>query len=936
MVENEKYIVEGMTCASCSSHVDKAVRKVNGVKDVTVNLLTNSMIVTYDSPANNMLIEKAVSDSGYKVYLEKATAKKEVDDVQDNETKKLLKILVSSFVLLVPLFYISMGSMMNWNIGILADHPFLLAMIELVISSIIILLNKRFFISGFKALLHKAPNMDTLVALGTGVSYLYSILMMFMMAYYVHMNQTMEEYHQLMHYSMNLAFETSGMVPTLITIGKTLESFSKGKTTSAIKELLDLAPKKACVIKDGKEEIVDVEQVKENDVLLVKPGESFPVDGEIIEGVSSINESALTGESMPIDKSVGDKVQAATININGVLKIKATKVGSDTTIQHIVEMVKNASSTKTKISRIADKVSGVFVPIIMLIALLVFVFWLVLGSDFVKVNVSNDTTLTYALSKGVSILVIACPCALGLATPVAIMVGSGKGARNGILFKTASALEETGKVDFVVLDKTGTITKGEPEVREISTNNRDFLLKVAYGLEINSEHPLSRAIVSKCQELNVEEIQMKDVKAIPGKGIEGSFEGVIYYAGNSTLMNELSLLNSFWNDVFINYANEGMTPLFFASEKTILGVIAVSDVIKEDSIKAIDELKKMGIIPVMLTGDNKRTSNAIAKEIDLQYFVSDVLPEGKQEVIKKLQKYGKVMMVGDGINDSIALTQADIGIAIGAGSDIAIDSADVVLMKSTLKDAVAAIRLSRHTLTNIKENLFWAFFYNIIMIPIAAGVFSATNIEWLVKMKPWYGALMMAFSSVTVCLNALRINLFDIYNIKKDKRHKKVDFSKDLFIDFNNAVNEESENTYIVKIEGMMCSNCEKHVKEALESIKNIKVIEVSHLRKQAIIEATDIDENKIREVVKNIGYEVVEISHKNKLKERKMTKTLKIEGMMCKHCVMHVKEALSKVDGVKDVNVSLENKNAVVELDKDVDDSVFKEVIKKAGYEMK
>lgn len=935
MVENEKYVVTGMTCASCSSHVDKAVRKVNGVKDVTVNLLTNSMIVTYDNPATSSMIEKAVSDSGYEAHLEKGDDKKEnTEDIQDDETKKLLKILISSFIILVPLFYISMGSMMNWNIGILQDHPFLLAMIELVLSSIIIVLNKRFFISGVKALVHKAPNMDTLVALGTGVSYLYSILMMFMMSYYVHMNQSMEEYHQLMHYSMNFAFETSGMVPTLITIGKTLESYSKGKTTSAIKSLLDLAPKKACVIKGDKEEIVDVEEVKENDLLLVKPGESFPVDGEIIEGISTVNESSLTGESMPIDKSAGDKVQAATININGVLKIKATRVGNDTTLQHIVEMVKNASSTKTKISRIADKVSGVFVPIIIVLALIVFIFWLALGADFVHANVSNETTLTYALSKGISILVIACPCALGLATPVAIMVGSGKGARNGILFKTASALEETGKVDFVVLDKTGTITKGQPEVRDIVSDNRDLLLKVAYGLEKNSEHPLSRAIVSKCKELNIEKFQMLDVMALPGKGIKGQYENTIYYAGNSTLMKELNLLNSKWNDISITYADKGMTPLFFSSENEILGIILVSDVIKEDSIKAIDELKKMGVIPVMLTGDNNRTAKAIAKEINIEYYVSDVLPEGKQEVIKKLQQYGKVMMVGDGINDSIGLTQADIGTAIGAGSDIAIDSANVVLMKSTLLDAVAAIRLSRHTLTNIKENLFWAFFYNIVMIPIAAGVFSTTNIEWLVKMKPWYGALAMAFSSVSVCLNALRINLFDIYNINRDKKHKKIEFPKDVFDSFN-STQADSSDEFLIKIEGMMCSNCERHVKDALENIKGIKVEKISYKDKVAIIKADKINEDEIKEVISKASYEVVDIGHKIK-EENNMTKTLKIEGMMCKHCVMHVEEALKKVDGVKNVTVSLENKNAVVELENDVDDSVFKEVIKKAGYEMK
>lgn len=931
MVENEKYCVEGMTCASCSSHVDKAVRKVRGVKDVTVNLLTNSMIVTYDTPANHIAIEKAVSDSGYKAYLEKENKNKgKIEDTQDNETKKLLKILIFSFIFLVPLFYISMGSMMGWNIGVLDSHPFLLGIIELIISSIIMLINKRFFIFGTKALIYKAPNMDTLVALGAGVSYLYSILMLIMMSLYVHMGMTMEEYHQVMHYSMNLAFETSGMVPTLITIGKTLESYSKGKTTSAIKSLINLAPKKACVIKDNKEEIVDVEEVKIDDILLVKPGESIPVDGIIIDGITSINESALTGESMPVDKTVGDKVSQATININGVLKIKATRVGNDTTLKKIIELVKNASSTKTKISRIADKVSGVFVPVIMSIAVIVFIFWFVLGKDFVTNNVSNDTTLTYALSKGVSILVIACPCALGLATPVAIMVGSGKGAKNGILFKTASALEETGKVDFVVLDKTGTITKGQPEVRDIISNDKDNLLKIAYGLEKNSEHPLSKAIVNKAKELSVENIEMSDVQAIPGKGIKGIYNGITYYAGNSKLMSEHSLLDSKWIDVSNEISNNGKTPLFFASEKEIIGIISVSDVIKDDSKKAIEEFKKMGVTPIMLTGDNRLTASAIASEIGIEYFVSDVLPSGKQEVIKELQKYGKVLMVGDGINDAIALTQADIGMAIGAGSDIAIDSANVVLMKSSLLDCSASIRLSRHTLTNIKENLFWAFFYNIIMIPIAAGVFSATNIEWLVKMKPWYGAAAMAFSSVSVCLNALRINLFNIYNVNKDKKHKTIKLPKDIF---KENKNELDDNNTIISIDGMMCDMCVKHVKTALNFLENINVKEVSLEKNQAIISG-DIKEDKIKEVIEKAGYKV-----KNIYKERevnKMTKTLKIEGMMCKHCVMHVEEALKKVDGVTSVKVSLENKNAVVELSKDVDDSTFKEVIEKAGYEMK
>lgn len=931
MVENEKYDVEGMTCASCSSHVDKAVRKVQGVKDVNVNLLTNSMVVTYDSPATSASIEKAVEDSGYHAHLQKGRKEeKEEDDLQDWETKKLVEILIASFVLLVPLFYISMGSMMGWNIGVLATHPFLLGLLELILSSIILLINRRFFVSGFKALAHGGPNMDTLVALGTGVSYIYSIFMMIMMSLYVHMGSTMEEYHQLMHYSMNLAFETSGMVPTLITIGKTLESYSKGKTTSAIKALVNLTPKKACVLRDGKEEIIDASLVQVGDVVLVKPGESIPVDGTILSGDSSVNESALTGESMPRDVTVGSKVSAATINVNGVLKIKTTHIGNDTTFQQIIEMVKTAASTKTNISRIADKVSGVFVPVIMSIAIIVFVFWFVFGKDFVQVNDPDDTILTYALAKGVSILVIACPCALGLATPVAIMVGTGKAAKNGILFKTASAMEETGKVDFVVLDKTGTITKGLPEVRDIVSDDKKSLLKLAYGLEKNSEHPLSKAIVRKAEDDGLMPDTFDHVQAIVGKGIQGIKEGKLFFAGNYALVKEKSKPDEAYLEKSLEYSRKGMTPLFFMDEEKILGIIAVSDVIKEDSKKAIEEFSRMGVVPVMLTGDNKETALSIAKEVGITHVVSDVLPDGKQEVIRKLQTKGKVLMVGDGINDAVALTQADIGMAIGAGSDVAIDSADVVLMKSTLMDAVASIRLSRHTLTNIKENLFWAFFYNIIMIPIAAGVFSASGIEWLVKMKPWYGALAMAFSSVSVCLNALRINLFDPYNSKKDRHHKKVELEDGLLVQ-----QEYSKEEMIVGIKGMMCENCVCHVRKALESIEGIDVVDVSLKDNQAKVTGDKINVDEIRKTVSKAGYEVVEIKTFKEKENNIMTKTLKIEGMMCKHCVMHVKEALEKMDGVIKADVSLEKKEAVVTCDKEIDTAQFKKVIEEAGYKL-
>lgn len=864
MTENEKYHVIGMTCAACQAHVDKAVRRVDGVKEVSVNLLTNSMLVTYDSPANHQTIESAVSKAGYKAICESKNGDKvshNEGQQEDDETKKLFFILLMSFILLIPLVYISMGYMLDWPIGILSTRPFLIGLIEMVLSGIILLINRRFFISGFKSLIHGSPNMDTLVALGSGVAFLYSSILMFVMAFYVSGSMTEHDMHQIMQISMNLCFETTGMVPTLITIGKTLESYSKGKTTNAIKSLLKLAPKTAHVLRNEEEFTVSVDEVSLQDTLIVKPGETIPVDGIVLEGISSVNESALTGESMPIDKTTGDKVSAATINLNGVLKVKPTRIGSDTTLNQIIEMVKTASGTKTKISRVADRVSGVFVPVIIAISILIFTFWLIFGKDFVAANSSSETTLTYAISKAIAVLVIACPCALGLATPVAIMVGSGKGAKNGILFKTASSLEETGKVSFVVLDKTGTLTKGEPEVTDIFAENEKELLAIANALETNSEHPLAKAIVKKAKEENIETLYFTCVQAIPGKGIQGEYQGLKYYAGNALWMKELGLMNDSFEDKSNNYADQGKTPLFFATEHKILGIIAVADVLKEDSKQAIDEFKKMNIIPIMLTGDNRRTAKAIANELGLNTFVSDVLPDGKQAVIQKLQESGLVAMVGDGINDAPALTQADIGIAIGAGSDVAIDSADVVLMKSTLLDAAAAIRLSRHTLTNIKENLFWAFFYNIVMIPIAAGAYVGTGIEWLIKMKPWYGAAAMALSSVTVCLNALRINLFNMYNPKKDAFHKKVKLPEFLC---GESTDNNPSIVYEISIKGMMCAHCVQHVTDALNSLEYIAIQEVSLEKGIAIIDSRKvINEKEIESVISDAGYKVLKIERR-------------------------------------------------------------------------
>ncbi len=849
MEQEEKYLVKGMTCSSCVAHVEKAVRKVSGVKDVSVSLLTNSMVVTKDEKVSSKEIEDAVKKAGYQASKEGEENKKEE---KDDETKAMTTRLIISILLLIPLFYIGMGYMLNMQyeksifpLGAFGENEFFIELTEMALSSIIMLINKKFFISGFRSLLHLQPNMDTLVALGSSVSFLYSFIMLFVMAFYAKENN----FNEVMKASMNLSFETAGMVPTLITIGKTLETYSKGKTTNAIKELLNLAPKKAHLLKDGKTIEIDAADLQTNDLFLVLPGESFPADGIIIEGNSSVDESALSGESLPVDKAINDKVSAATNNLNGALTCKATKVGNETTLHQIVKLVEEASSTKTKISQIADKVAGVFVPIVMSISFLVFLFWLLLGNDFVASLNDGTTILTYAINKAISVLVISCPCALGLATPVAIMVGNGKGAQNGILFKTASALEETSKIDYIVLDKTGTITKGKPTVTDIHTSlDSKYFLTLFSSLEAKSEHPLSKAILEKAKEEHIENIPCTSFKALSGHGIQGTLNGKSYYAGNKKLMEEKGIILDEYSFLAEKEASDGKTPLFLAEEGKILGVISVSDPIKEDSKQAIDGFKKLGILPIMLTGDNKKTALAIAKKANIDHVISDVLPDGKLEVIKELQKNGKVAMIGDGINDAPSLTQADIGIAIGAGSDIAIKSADVVLTKSTLMDALKAILLSKHVLKNIKENLFWAFFYNIIMIPIAAGAFSALG---LAKLRPWMGAAAMALSSLFVVLNALRINL---YSFKlKEKRGKKIkSFPEDL-----KPSEKKVEIIKQIEVKDMMCENCVKHVKEALEKLDGIQSCEVSLKNLNATIHLTkEISEGEIRKTIVDAGYE--------------------------------------------------------------------------------
>lgn len=849
MIENEKYTVKGMTCSSCSYHVNKAVSSLAGVKECNVNLLTESMLVSYEEPCTSSKIILAVSNAGYKAYLfDQKTSKNENNDKSDLKNKIIR--LVLSIILLIPLFYISMAYMTmdswHWPLGALKNNAFYVALIEMILSSCIMLIQYKFFVSGFKSLIHKAPNMDTLVALGSSISFIYSLAMMFVMSHYVYLSS----FDKVMMYSMNLSFETSGMVPTLISIGKTLEEYSKGKTTNAIKSLLNLAPKNATVIRDEKEYVINIDDVKVDDIFIVKPGESVPVDGVIIKGNTSIDESSLTGESLPVEKNADDYVSSATINQNGTIYCKATKVGSETTLNQIVRMVEDASSTKTKISAVADKVAGVFVPVVLSISLIVFICWLIFGSSFVSSNTSV-TLLSYSLERAIAVLVISCPCALGLATPVAIMVGNGLGAKNGILFKNAIALEETGKCDFIVLDKTGTITKGEMEVNSIVSSNEDELLCVAYSIEKNSEHPLSKAITKYCLENNVVSKDVSSFKALPGFGVSGYIDSKLVLAGNAKLMKEnnidISLMEKEANIISL----EGKTPLYFAYDNKLLGIISVGDSIKEDSKEAIAKMQNEGMSVIMLTGDNYNTAKKIASDVGIKYFISDVLPDGKLAVIKELKKYGKVMMVGDGVNDAPALTLANVSMAIKKGSDIALDSADVILMKSSLMDCIKAIRLSRHTYLNIIENLFWAFIYNIIMIPIAAGAFSALGLS---KLKPWMGAAAMALSSLTVVLNALRINLFSLDKNRKSRKCKEV---PNEILNFNKCnISCDNEKSIVVSVPDMMCENCVKHVSNALNKVNNVLSVDVSLSTLSATIKYKDsIDIKEVEKALKEEGY---------------------------------------------------------------------------------
>lgn len=830
-----QYNVTGMSCAACSARVEKAVSSVDGVSYCSVNLLTNSMGV--EGTATSKEIIDAVEKAGYGASLK--TKNKKVksnsdDELKDTQTPKLVKRLVASLLFLAPLMYISMGHMMwGWKLpSFMENNHIAMGLAQMLFAIIIMVINQNFFISGFKGLIHKSPNMDTLVALGSGASFVYSTYALFAMT----VAQTKGDMSAVMSYMNDFYFESAAMILALITVGKTLEAYSKGRTTDALKGLMSLSPKTANVIRDGKEITVDIDDVAVGDVFVVRPGESVPVDGIVIDGESAIDESVLTGESLPVDKAIDDKVTSATINKSGFLKCKATRVGEDTTLAQIINLVSDASATKAPIAKLADKVSGVFVPTVIAIAIITFIVWLIVPKSF-----------GYALSRAISVLVISCPCALGLATPVAIMVGNGKGAKNGILFKTAVSLEEAGKTQIVVLDKTGTITEGKPKVTDvipvgISEND---LLQLAYSLEIKSEHPLAKAIVEKAETAQITPFDITDFESKTGNGLCGTLENSKIYAGSSKYISTVCDVSSVKKDIE-RLSNDGKTPLLFAKNEKLIGVIAVADTIKQDSPEAIKQLKNMGIKVVMLTGDNKRTADAIGKQTGVDMVISDVLPDGKEAVVKKLQSFGKVAMVGDGINDAPALTRADVGIAIGAGADVAVDSADVVLMNSKLSDVCSAIRLSRHTLTNIKENLFWAFIYNIIGIPLAAGVWIPIT-GW--TLNPMFGAAAMSLSSFCVVMNALRLNFVNVTGSKNDRKIKEVN------IDYT----EEFKMTKTIKIDGMMCPHCEATVKKALEAIDGVTSATASYTEKQATVELSkDVDTAVLEQAVVDAGYTII------------------------------------------------------------------------------
>ena len=858
----KQYTVTGMSCAACSARVEKAVSKVDGVTSCSVSLLTNSMGV--EGSATEAQIVEAVEQVGYgaspkgtgtetangRVNNSLEQLKAAQDALVDRETPKLCNRLIASLIFLVVLMYFSMGHMMwGWPLPeFFNGNHVAMGLLQLLLTVAVMVINQKFFISGFKGLIHGAPNMDTLVALGSAASFGYSVYALFAMT----AAQVKGDMDAVMSYMHEFYFESAAMILALITVGKMLEAHSKGKTTDALKSLMQLAPKTATVVKDGVEQEISVDAVKKGDIFVVRPGENIPVDGEIIDGTTAVNESALTGESIPVDKQKGDAVSAATVNQSGFIKCCATRVGEDTTLSQIIQMVSDAAATKAPIAKIADRVSGVFVPAVITIAIITIIAWIIAGE-----------TVGFALARGISVLVISCPCALGLATPVAIMVGNGKGAKSGILFKTAASLEATGRTQIVALDKTGTITSGEPKVTDIvpdetffeeNGNNAGKLLAIAASVEAKSEHPLAKAIMERAKTDEIAIAEVTDFSAVVGNGLTATLAGKMIKAGNLAFVSKFVKVSDDMRAKAVEFSKEGKTPLFFAADDRLCGIIAVADTIKEDSPEAVRQLKNMGIRVVMLTGDNEQTANAIGKQAGVDEVIAGVLPDGKEAAIRKLKKQGRVAMVGDGINDAPALTRADMGIAIGAGSDVAIDAADVVLMKSRLIDVPAAVRLSRATLTNIHENLFWAFFYNVIGIPLAAGLWYPL-LGW--KLNPMFGAAAMSLSSFCVVTNALRLNLCRVYDPKHDR--KATPDRKDKADKPNES--EEKSMTKTMNIEGMMCCHCEARVKKALEALDAVSEAAVSHESGTAVVTlSSDISDEKLKETVEAEDYKVTSI----------------------------------------------------------------------------
>lgn len=858
----KQYTVTGMSCAACSARVEKAVSKVDGVTSCSVSLLTNSMGV--EGSATDAQIVEAVEQAGYGASPKGTATESENDKANnsleqlkaaqdalvDRETPKLRNRLIASLIFLVVLMYFSMGHMMwGWPLPeFFNGNHVAMGLLQLLLTVAVMVINQKFFISGFKGLIHGAPNMDTLVALGSAASFGYSVYALFAMT----AAQVNGDMDAVMSYMHEFYFESAAMILALITVGKMLEAHSKGKTTDALKSLMQLAPKTATVVRDGVEQEISVDAVKKGDIFVVRPGENIPVDGEIIDGTTAVNESALTGESIPVDKQPKDAVSAATVNQSGFIKCRATRVGEDTTLSQIIQMVSDAAATKAPIAKIADRVSGIFVPAVITIAIITIIAWLIAGE-----------TVGFALARGISVLVISCPCALGLATPVAIMVGNGKGAKSGILFKTAASLEATGRTQIVALDKTGTITSGEPKVTDIvpdetffegTGNNDGKLLAIAASVEAKSEHPLAKAIMERAKTDEIAVAEVTDFSAVVGNGLTATLAGKMIKAGNLAFVSKFVKVSDDMRAKAVEFSKEGKTPLFFAADDRLCGIIAVADTIKEDSPEAVRQLKNMGIRVVMLTGDNEQTANAIGKQAGVDEVIAGVLPDGKEAVIRKLKKQGRVAMVGDGINDAPALTRADMGIAIGAGSDVAIDAADVVLMKSRLIDVPAAVRLSRATLTNIHENLFWAFFYNVIGIPLAAGLWYPL-LGW--KLNPMFGAAAMSLSSFCVVTNALRLNLCRVYDPKHDRKATP---------DRKNKANEPNESeeksmTKTMNIEGMMCGHCEARVKKALEALDAVSEAAVSHESGTAVVTlSSDISDEKLKETVEAEDYKVTSI----------------------------------------------------------------------------